>query len=130
MKADVIELMSSSGVIVVDANSGLVVDGLGFHGELPARFDVEELKVRFGDTYAGKFTSFDMLNVGSWDHSGAYSPPCEEWQRDTKENIVADLSAQLDVKISHEEIPDAVFWQSTPEELQQWIILRLKPAIK
>lgn len=120
-KNDVIEIMSSSGVIVVDANSGPVVDGLGFHGELPARFDVAELKVRFSDTYAGKFTSFDILNVGSWDKSGVYSPPCEEWQRDTKENIVTDLSAQLEVEISHEEIPDAVFWQSTPEELRQWV---------
>jgi len=121
MKSNVIEIMSSSGVIVVDANSGLVVDDLGFHDTPPTRFDVAELKVRFGDTYAGTFTSFDILNVGSWDSEGTYSPPCEEWQHDTKENIVADLSAQLDVEIGHEEIPDSVFWQSTPEELKQWV---------
>ena len=121
MKPDIIEIMSSSGVIVIDANSGLVVDGLGFHDELPARFDVAELKERFGDTYACKFISFDILNVGSWDAAENYSPPCEEWQHDTKENIVADLSAQLAVKISHEEISDPVFWQSTPEELRQWV---------
>lgn len=121
MKSDVIEIMSSSGVIVVDANSGLVVDGLGFHGELPARFDVAELKVRFSDTYAGKFTSFDILNVGSWDTAKNFSPPCEEWRHDTKENIVADLSAQFAVEIAHEEIPDKIFWQSTPEELRQWV---------
>jgi hypothetical protein len=122
MKSDTIELMSSSGVIVVDATSGLVVDDLGFYDTPPTRFDVAELQIRFGDTYAGKFTSFDILNVGSWDSEGDYSPPCEEWQHDTKENIVTDLSAQLDVKISPEEIPDSVFWQSTPEELSQWAL--------
>ena len=121
MKSDVIKIMSSSGLIVADTKSGLIVDDHDFHGERPARFDVVELNVRFGDTYADKFTSFDILNVGSWDKAGLYSPPCEEWQRDTKENIVADLSAQLEVEISHEEIPDAVFWQSTPEELRQWV---------
>lgn len=130
MKSNIIELMSSSGVIIVDASSGLIFDGLGFHGELPARFDVVELKERYGDAYVSKFSSFDILNVGSWDQVGAYSPPCEEWQHDTKENIVADLSGQLNVEISHEDVPDKVFWQSTPEELQQWVVLRFKPEIR
>jgi hypothetical protein len=116
-----IEIISSSGVIVADATSGLITDRSGFDGEPPCRFDVAELRIRFGNTYARKITSFDILNVGSWDKAGIYAPPCEEWQHDTKENIMADLSAHLEVEIAHEEIPDSVFWQSTPDELRQWV---------
>jgi hypothetical protein len=120
MKSTEIEIISSNGVIVVDANSGLIVDDLGFHDEPPSRFDVAELKVRFGDTYADKFTSFDILNVGSWDDKGQFTPPCADWQNDTKDNIISELSELLDFKIDPDQIPDAILWQSSPEELRQW----------
>jgi hypothetical protein len=45
-----IEISSSSGVIVADATSGLITDRSGFDGEPPCRFDVAELRIRFGNT--------------------------------------------------------------------------------
>ncbi len=115
-----IEVASSNGTLTVNADSGVVTDNLGFHGEAPVRVDVAELKLRFGDTYAKRFSSFDILNVGYWDQYGEFTPPCKDWQQDTLNTIVSELSDLLDLKIEPKKIPDEVLWRSTPIERKDW----------
>jgi hypothetical protein len=124
-----IEIISTHGVLRVDADTGLVLeDTAPNRGDTIARFDAAELKIRFGAAYARAVTSFDILNVGLWGNSNEYLPPCAEWQADTKANITEDLSKELGYEIRPDEIPDPVFWQSSPEELKAWIRELREPA--
>lgn len=121
MRSESIEIISSSGVLEVDADTGFIVDGLSFHGDMPKRIDISELKLRFGDTYAVRFTSFDILNVGYWDKRGIYMPPCRDWQNDTKEEVLQDLSEDVGFTIPLNIIPDWLFWRSDYDELKRWV---------
>jgi hypothetical protein len=100
----------------------MITDNVAFSGAAPMRFDVEELASRFGNQYAKRCTSFDILNVGSWNEAEDYCPPCSDWQADTKANVMSDLAAELDITLAVNEIPDAVFWQSTLEELRERVL--------
>lgn len=128
-----ITMLSTDGEYEVDAENGMVMSFCGnrdlsqlHEPERPCRFDVAELKIRYGDSFITKFRAFDILNVGWWDIRGIFTPPCEIWQNDTRENNALECSNLLGIEVDQEEIPGAVLWRSTTEELLEWINNHLK----